>query len=609
MDASRTGDPPTAFTDPQQIQEDFMALPSRPRLMTDPVTRAELREAVKKQPLNTFLKSPAQTTTLGLLVFGKWVSDKIGLTKFARPKPSACDATREMPNALDETLVRPRAASVSVSLFRGPRSTTTLDAPASPPPSPPSAERQFVAYSKRSDAVVGGIMIMIGLAGLCATVTTVSSVTLPANVAQSREPSTEVERHLHVPNAARRELLFDQHDQYVARHAHAHAITGRDTGRELLFHGHTPHGHTPHGHTPHGHTPYCPSPPPSLSNDVPVPNPVWDWYDDKKATWSTANMCLCTQYNKGSPWSSFGSDNFFTVAIKAVLVSDVLSELYFINTDSSQDGPQGARYFQAFTVALTVLGEISNAIILVVVTVNVILSGVGQTMSVYDWSGYLGCFGAMQSFILPSFFCAVFFPVMTLAVAASMRGDSGQDNTEEKAKGSACAALFFCAIFGPPSVGFVIYIFGGIPMLFPLLGFVLMAALTACAAILILSLPDILLSRLSGGEAMPEEAMYMKLALGIVFTVVLCAPRSAMAWDSSVGIGGSYKFTFTTLGAMPVKEEFDHHGINLILGGPDQDTTVYSTSIQVAAWTTLGKLAIQLVILSWKFISAGCKCF
>jgi hypothetical protein len=269
-----------------------------------------------------------------------------------------------------------------------------------------------------------------------------------------------------------------------------------------------------------------------------------------------------------------------TVAIKGVVASDVIAEV------ATFSALEGQRYMQASTLVSTLLGDFSNFIILVVITCNVIMKGFMNnegigTMSIFRWSGYLGCMGAMQSFILPSFLSSIFFPFLVLGVVlgASAARASGHGDNKDSAKAVSCGAVLFVMAFGPPSVGFVIYVFGGIPPIFPMLGFVICAAITACVLKIIILLPDYLLARMSNGrDAGLEDVIFMQLGLGILLTVILCAPRSAMAWNHAVGIGGSYKFTFTTLGAMPVHEGFGTFGIDLIFGaGASTTPTVYST--------------------------------
>ena len=341
--------------------------------------------------------------------------------------------------------------------------------------------------------------------------------------------------------------------------------------------------------------------------DIPTPEEAIDnWYTDRRNDWNTLRMCALTQQQKATPWASFAGDNFVTLAVKGVVIGDVWSEL--VGSFRSNRNLEGWRF--AFSLALMIvglLGDVTNTILLLIVTFNLVFSGSGKDLSIFEWSGYLGCVGATQSFVIPSFLCAVLFPFICLAVLAAglvTMKDDGGDEESKRSKGFVGLLMIGVAagMFNA-SVGFIIFIFGGIPSVFPMVGMVICALTVTCVITLVLMIPDMMLSRLKGDESIDAQ-LGSKMGINAVMTVIMCVPRSAMVWG--IGVGKGYSFAFTTIGSMPIREENDREGINLIFGG--QDSTIYETSIQIAAWVTLVKIAVQCFILLCKYFNAICSC-
>ena len=135
-----------------------------------------------------------------------------------------------------------------------------------------------------------------------------------------------------------------------------------------------------------------------------------------------------------------------------------------------------------------------------------------------------------------------------------------------------------------------------------MVGMVLCSVLLSVLITLFLCAPDLLASCASDGGAVPAAMIASKLGTSVVVTLLVCIPRSAMAYG--MGIGKGYLFAFTTLGGMPVAEEFSHEGIDLVFGGGD----LTETSLTVVGWITLIKLVWQLIALAAKFIWASCSC-
>ena len=517
-------DPDQASSKPTRGRLTF----SRPRLHTDPVTRAEMDTALRTDPIKQFYKAPLSTSAYvgawGAQTFGAAINNALGISRLAKTK-----SWRERQQT---DLWTPELENIAEDPINGRPPFATVSGAMSPPPSPPASpllRSPVPPKSRRLGQSVSMLFVVAGLAGLASFS---SHGTVPQNA---------------------------------------------QGGRAL--------------------------------QSIPTPEEMIDqWYSDKQSEWNTLQMCAETQQGKATPWASFGGDNFVTLAIKSVIVGDVLSE----TASSIMSTREKVGYRFAFSLAVIVvgmLGEVVNIILLLIVTFSLVFSGAGKDLSIFEWSGYLGCVGAMQSFVVASFICAFVFPVICvffLAVGAMMaRGSNEEDEEDEGDKGR--KVLGGLVVFGAgyamfnASVGFIIFVFGGIPSIFPMLGLLICALVVTCVLTFILMIPDILLSRLNGSD---EEEMMLASKIGVncLMTLLICIPRSAMLYG--IGVSGAYSFTFTTIGSMPVHEEFNHEGIDMIFGGGD--SSIYETTIQVAAWITLIKISVQCLILVFKYFHACC---
>jgi hypothetical protein len=252
------------------------------------VTRAELNEAVQTSPLKACVALPVQIAKLGVISFGRMVSDKLGLTKFGRLKPAE-STTSALPNFLEEDFLRPRAASVSVFQSANPSAGAHVGV-ASPPPSPPSIEPDHMASERGTSSIIGLMMVVFGLMILCTSTAAVYLVVQTHGAqadgralsgiddvcADMQPPSPSVYLYESSPEAPTRAISVVNQDS-VRRHQHTPNIqqqlldTQPDHRRRQLFGGHRHHPH--HPHSPHSHNPHSHSP---------AAEAVWNWYDHRR---------------------------------------------------------------------------------------------------------------------------------------------------------------------------------------------------------------------------------------------------------------------------------------------------------------------------------------
>jgi hypothetical protein len=244
--------------------------------------------------------------------------------------------------------------------------------------------------------------------------------------------------------------------------------------------------------------------------------------------------------------------------------------------------------------------EVIQVCMLMISTLVLVFSQDDQ--KVLAWTGYLGCVGETQSFIVGSYVTAVVFPIMIGACFyfVYQTCEADKEGMTIAQFGQGLIALCFGIILAPPGLGFFVYSVCGIPALFPMIGVVLVAEIIAMVLILILMIPDLLLARWTNGTDVPDAIITYKMACTFLVTLLVSAPRCAMMYG--MGVGNGYSFAFTTIGAMPVREELGVTGIKLTVGGG----STLSSTLQVAAWFTLVKLVWSLIDVVWKYVRMEC---
>eukprot|EP00966_Prymnesium_polylepis_P087106 2015707-Prymnesium_polylepis.1 len=325
-------------------------------------------------------------------------------------------------------------------------------------------------------------------------------------------------------------------------------------------------------------------------------------------------MCIGTQYGNASPWISFGGDNFVTLAVKSVIVADTLSELVQL-LSYSEGNREGRTIIGTLQLVWAMLGDLINLCILLYASIDLAFfqgnldESDERYMNVGQWAGFLGCIGETSAFFLPAFVSAVLLPFMCVALFMLFRTTcAGVENAEsDGAKclqiGIALLVFGFACVLVMPSLGFIVFLFAGIPAVFPMAGLLICACVTAIVMQLILLIPDLMLSRLSEGEQIKEETLMAKMGLALLATVLACLTHCPIVY--SQGIGEGYNFYFATLGAMPVHEEFGNADLELDFGSKNSPDILENT-LPVVAYLVLIKLIGHMVLHLVKCVRAVC---
>jgi len=133
----------------------------------------------------------------------------------------------------------------------------------------------------------------------------------------------------------------------------------------------------------------------------------------------------------------------------------------------------------------------------------------------------------------------------------------------------------------------------------------LCSLVTAIVMQAILMLPDLLLSRLSGGEEDLGAILSSKMGLACIATLLACLTRCPLVY--SQGIGQGYEFFFATLGAVPVHEEISTSGLDMftISFGPTTAPDILKNTLPIVGWITLVKICGHTLLLLGKMIYLG----
>ena len=317
------------------------------------------------------------------------------------------------------------------------------------------------------------------------------------------------------------------------------------------------------------------------ADGMPVYRYVDDWLRDKLDHSNTIDMCMAAQNAcDGSPWVGYAGDNFFTLALKCVTTTDSLTELIFAMREPQgsfrqlQGMFQGGAYIfftvlQTFALISVQTGMVYGAFFQFMET-----QGEREGFSPWQWVGFMGCMGEAEALFVPAvaaglfgmIAAAAFIGGFLVAVAwflAKTCGDGAECSGEAAVAGycrflaltGALVVLFFGSFLFPMAWGAIVFLFSGLPAVFPMIGLLIVVLFFALLLQLVVLIPD-LVRFYSKGE-MDDEAhtnIGSKLGFTFVITVAITVMRSPIIFG--MGVENAYIHYFTTVGAYPLFEEF-----------------------------------------------------
>ena len=334
------------------------------------------------------------------------------------------------------------------------------------------------------------------------------------------------------------------------------------------------------------------------------------WLKTKKEALNSAKMCNGVQYGGAGPWVAFGGDNFVTLAVKSVLAADTLSEVVSFRAVVENGEGGGRIMIGTMQFAFAMLGEVISLCILLYLSLNLAFNqgkddDPKNQWSVGQWAGYLGCLGETSAYFLPAFATAALFPVACVGFLLTAHAMYKELDLDAKGGCGNLAVILFAAAIGLtlvlPSLGFIVFLICGIPAIFPMVGLLICSLVTAVVIQVILMLPDLFLSCLSGGEENLGDILPAKTGLACVATFLACLVRCPLVY--SQGIGKGYEFFFGTLGAIPVHEEVSKSGFDMfsLRFGTTDAPDVLQNTLPVVGWITLIKLCGHTLLHLAKF--------